>query len=48
MTISALGLAGAVPLACPLAPSEMRLGQNEIHVWCASLNSDATMEGQEA
>jgi 4'-phosphopantetheinyl transferase len=38
MTISAVGLAGAVPLSWPFAPSEIRLGQNEIHVWCASLN----------
>jgi 4'-phosphopantetheinyl transferase len=39
MTISAVGLAGAVPLSWPLAPCEIRLGPNDIHVWCASLNN---------
>jgi 4'-phosphopantetheinyl transferase len=38
VTISAVGLAGTVPLSWPLPPSEIRLGESAIHVWCASLD----------
>jgi 4'-phosphopantetheinyl transferase len=38
MAFSVSGLAQTVPLCWPLAPSDMHLGRNAIHVWCASLN----------
>jgi 4'-phosphopantetheinyl transferase len=37
MTISAVGHASTVPLSWPLAPADIRLDPNEIHVWCARL-----------
>jgi 4'-phosphopantetheinyl transferase len=38
MNVCAAGLAGTVSLSWPPAPSEVRLGQNAIHVWCARLD----------
>lgn len=37
MTSSTAGLTSVVPLSWPPAPSEIRLGRDEIHVWCAWL-----------
>jgi hypothetical protein len=48
MTISAVGLAGAVPLSWPLAPCEIALAYRHdaarVSLWRVS---DATVEGRE-